>query len=106
MYIFHSMYGTNYFLTIDKTKVLESNIRNIHLNTPDYKGMDPATALKDFQKRRENYFDVYQPVDNIDGPHIKIINNETFVVYNVRGYLPQKVRINALYWQRILFPAY
>lgn len=71
--------------------MLESNIRNIHLNTPDYKGIDPATALKDFQKRRENYFDVYEHVDNKDGSHIKIINNETFVVYNVRGYLPQKV---------------
>jgi hypothetical protein len=53
--------------------------------------MDPAAALKDFQKRRENYLDVYQTVDNQDGSHIKIINNETFVVHNVRGYLPQKV---------------
>eukprot|EP00956_Cyclotella_meneghiniana_P022918 scaffold43858_cov67-Cyclotella_meneghiniana.AAC.5 len=71
--------------------VLESNIRNIHLNTPDYKGMDAVAAFEDFKKRRENYFDVYEHVDNKDGAHIKIINNETFVVYNVRGYLPQKV---------------
>ncbi|KAL7511968.1 hypothetical protein ACHAXN_008925 [Cyclotella atomus] len=76
---------------IDKEDVLESNIRNIHLNTPDYKGIDAAAALKDFQKRRENYFDVYEHVDNKDGSHIKIINNETFVVHNVRGYLSQKV---------------
>ncbi len=66
------------------------------MNTPDYKDMDAATALKDFQKRRENYFDVYDPVDNNDGSHIKIINNETFVVYNVRGYLPQKVSLLAV----------
>jgi predicted kinase len=76
---------------IDKEDVLESNIRNIHLNTPDYKGIDAAAALKDFQKRRENYLDVYEHVDYKDGSHIKIINNETFVVYNVRGYLSQKV---------------
>lgn len=53
--------------------------------------MDAVAAFKDFKKRRENYFDVYEHVDNKDGAHIKIINNETFVVYNVRGYLPQKV---------------
>lgn len=80
---------------------MESNIRNIHLNTPDYKGIDAATAFKDFQKRRENYLNVYEPVDNSDGSHIKIINNETFIVYNVRGYLPQKVSSHDIFMRLI-----
>ncbi|EED94866.1 6-phosphofructo 2-kinase, partial [Thalassiosira pseudonana CCMP1335] len=75
----------------DKKELIEQNIKNIHMNTPDYKDADQDAAIKDFNRRREMYIDVYQPVSNDDGSHIKIINNETFVVHNVRGYLPQKV---------------
>ena len=35
--------------------------------------------------------DVYESVDQRDGPHIQAINNQTFVVHSVRGCLPQKV---------------
>lgn len=72
-------------------QLIEQNIKSIHMNTPDYKDADQDAAIKDFNRRREMYIDVYQPVSNDDGSHIKIINNETFVVHNVRGYLPQKV---------------
>jgi Histidine phosphatase superfamily (branch 1)/6-phosphofructo-2-kinase len=34
---------------------------------------------------------VYEPVDESDGPHIKIINSRQFIVTNIRGYLPLKV---------------
>lgn len=54
--------------------------------------MDPEEAVVDFKKRRENYAKVYEPVDESDGPHVKIINSKQFVVTNIRGYLPLKVR--------------
>ena len=53
--------------------------------------MDTDAVFADLKKRRENYMDVYDPVDEKDGSHIKIINNQTFIVHNARGYLPQKV---------------
>jgi 6-phosphofructo-2-kinase len=53
--------------------------------------MDPEAAVEDFKKRRENYSKVYEPVDEIDGPHVKIINSRKFIVCNIRGYLPLKV---------------
>jgi len=61
------------------------------VDTPDYKDVDADAALKDYEKRRENYMDVYETVDERDGSFIKIINNQTFHVHNARGYLPQKV---------------
>lgn len=61
------------------------------MNTPDYKDIDMDTLIKDYKKRRDNYADVYDTVDERDGSYIKVINNQTFVVHNARGYLPQKV---------------
>merc|ERR1719291_635225 len=58
---------------------------------PYYQNMDDAAAFADFDKKRQNYKDVYVPVDEKDGSHIKIKNHITFVVHNIRGYLPQKV---------------
>lgn len=75
----------------DKEELVEHNIRTIKMNTPDYKDVDIAALMEDYQKKRDNYKDVYDTVDERDGPHIKIINNQTFVVHNARGYLPQKV---------------
>ena len=73
-------------------KLLEENIRKVKLSTPDYRDMDPEEAVIDFKKRRQNYAKVYEPVDETDGPHVKIINSKQFVVTNIRGYLPLKVR--------------
>lgn len=74
-------------------QLIEHNIRTLYMNnTPDYEDVDPDAAFKDFKQRRENYIDVYETVDESDGSHIKIINSQTFIVHNARGYLPQKVR--------------
>jgi broad specificity phosphatase PhoE len=70
---------------------LEDNIRKVKLSTPDYRDMDPEAAVQDFKQRRNMYLKTYEPVDNSDGPHIKIVNSRQFIVSNIRGYLPLKV---------------
>lgn len=75
----------------DKEELLAHNIRTIHMNPFDYKDVDPDAAMKDYNKRRENYMNVYETANERDKSYIKIINNQTYVVHNVRGYLPQKV---------------
>mmetsp|Transcript_35191 Transcript_35191/g.84907 ORF Transcript_35191/g.84907 Transcript_35191/m.84907 type:complete len:520 (+) Transcript_35191:96-1655(+) len=75
----------------DKEELIEHNIRTMKMNTPGYEDIDQDAALEDFKKQRQNYMDVYETVDERDGSHIKIINNQTFIVHNARGYLPQKV---------------
>ena len=62
------------------------------LSTPDYRDVDPEEAMTDFKERRENYLKVYETVEEADGPHVKIINSKKFIVCNIRGYLPLKVR--------------
>lgn len=74
----------------DQDELLEENIRKVKLSTPDYRDMDPQEAMNDFKQRRENYMSVYEPVDEKDGSHIKIINSKQFIVNNIRGYLPLK----------------
>jgi hypothetical protein len=61
------------------------------MNAPDYKDVDPDAAVKDYNKRRKNYINIYKTFDERDGSHIKIINNQTHIVHNVQDYLPQKV---------------
>lgn len=77
----------------DSDKLLEDNIRKVKLSTPDYRDMDPEEAMEDFKKRRENYVKVYEPVDNMDGSYIKIINSQQYIVNSIRGYLPLKVSL-------------
>jgi len=75
----------------DDEKILEANIKTVKLSTPDYKGIDPEEAIKDFRKRREQYMNVYEPLEDADGSYVKIINCKKFITNNIRGYLPLKV---------------
>lgn len=71
--------------------MIERNIRNVKLSTLDYKDMDPQDAYKDFLNRRKRYEEIYETLEDADGPHIKILNCTKFIVNNIRGYLPLKV---------------
>lgn len=73
------------------------------MGAPDYEDVDPEVAVEDFKKRRENYLGIYETVDERDGSYIKIINNQTFIVHNARGYLPQKVRHGDVCWFSLAF---
>lgn len=77
----------------DSTNILEDNIRNVKLNTPDYRNVDPDEAVDDFKLRRANYEKVYEPLSDRDGSYIKIINSKQYIVNAIRGYLPLKVRL-------------
>lgn len=41
--------------------------------------MEPEAAVIDFKRRRANYMSVYQPLEENEGPHIKIINSKRFI---------------------------
>lgn len=75
----------------DDQDVLEENIKNVKMSTPDYKGTDPEEAAKDFMERRENYKSVYKTLEDHEGSFIKVLNNKKYVIHNIRGYLPLKV---------------
>ncbi|KAG0213804.1 hypothetical protein BGX28_003478 [Mortierella sp. GBA30] len=71
--------------------VLAHNI-SMKLSSPDYKGVDEATARDDFKKRLENYERSYQTLgedDEEDGiQYCKLINvGKKVIAFNIQGYL-------------------
>ncbi|KXS12406.1 bifunctional 6-phosphofructo-2-kinase/fructose-2,6-bisphosphate 2-phosphatase [Gonapodya prolifera JEL478] len=71
--------------------ILETNIR-MKLNSPDYRNMDPETAIADFKARTNNYEKAYEPLgdveEKLDVSYVKVFNvGKKSIAYNVRGYL-------------------
>jgi broad specificity phosphatase PhoE/predicted kinase len=71
---------------------VEANVRATKLDSPDYVGMDPDLAVKDFRARIEHYARVYEPVDEAEGSYIKLIDVGRQVIVNrITGYLPSRL---------------
>jgi broad specificity phosphatase PhoE len=79
----------------DDPKVIESNIKEVKVNSPDYKNVDSDNAIDDFVERIHFYEMQYEPVDEkIDKHHsfIKIFNvGERFLVNRVIGHVQSRV---------------
>lgn len=66
----------------DDPAIVESNIRQVKINSPDYVGMDKEAAVEDFLQRIEHYHDQYQTLDEVeeDGlSFMKVFNTGTYV---------------------------
>ncbi|KAK5973045.1 6 phosphofructo 2 kinase fructose bisphosphatase short form, partial [Trichostrongylus colubriformis] len=80
----------------DDERIIDSNITDVKVNSPDYKGlMSAEQAKEDFLKRIENYKQQYQPLDEQDDSDlsfIKVINaGRSFFVHNVQGHVQSRV---------------
>ncbi|VDO80457.1 unnamed protein product [Heligmosomoides polygyrus] len=80
----------------DDPKIIDSNITEVKINSPDYKGiMSHEDAKQDFLKRIENYKLQYEPLDeeeDEDLSFIKVINaGKSFYVNNVNGHVQSRV---------------
>lgn len=72
--------------------VVEANVRETKLSSPDYAGVGPEEAVRDFRARIAHYERIYQPIDDADGSYIKIIDVGRKVVLNeMHGYLPGRL---------------
>ncbi|WKX89802.1 hypothetical protein Q1695_009002 [Nippostrongylus brasiliensis] len=80
----------------DDPEVINSNITEVKLNSPDYKGvMSEEDAKQDFLKRIDNYRLQYEPLDeelDRELSFIKVINaGKSFYVHNVNGHVQSRV---------------
>ncbi|KAJ8047562.1 6-phosphofructo-2-kinase/fructose-2,6-bisphosphatase 1 [Holothuria leucospilota] len=79
----------------DDPSVIECNIKEVKLSSPDYYKTAKEDAIKDFQLRIQHYEDTYEPIDEELDKHlsfIKIMNvNSKFLVNNVTGHLQSRV---------------
>eukprot|EP01133_Synstelium_polycarpum_P003828 gene3828-4419_t len=54
--------------------VIEANIKETKLLSPDYAGTDSSKAVQDFRERINHYTKVYEPVEGSDLQYIKLID--------------------------------
>lgn len=76
----------------DDPAVLEHNIRETKLRSPDYREVDPDEAVADFRRRIEHYSRAYQPIEEQDRSWVKLIDAGRQVIVNrLQGYLPSRL---------------
>jgi broad specificity phosphatase PhoE/predicted kinase len=76
----------------DDPEVIEANIRETKLLSPDYEGMDPEEAANDFRERIAHYERVYEPVADDEGSYIKLLDlGQKLIAHNIDGYLQSRL---------------
>lgn len=78
----------------DDEELIMSNIKEVKLTSPDYKGQDPEEAAQDFRKRIMMYERVYETLDEdeSDLTYCKIIDVGSQVIINrLQDYLQSRV---------------
>lgn len=75
-------------------QVIEANIREVKLSSPDYMGVDREQAIEDFRRRIKNYEQIYETLDvdiDADLSFIKIFDlGAKFLVNGVRGHVESR----------------
>ncbi|KAF8637765.1 hypothetical protein AX17_002590 [Amanita inopinata Kibby_2008] len=76
----------------DNKEIIETNIRNVKISSPDYRGWDPDKAVQDYYLRIRDHELHYETVEETEWPFIKIINvGEKIEVNNIKGYLQSRI---------------
>ena len=76
----------------DNPVVIEANVRRNKLDLPDYAGMTPDQAFRDFRARIAQYSRTYLPVQNDEGSYVKVIDSGMRVISNrIEGYLSSRL---------------
>lgn len=72
--------------------VLEHNIRETKLRSPDYRKVDPEQAVADFKRRIAMYARAYEPVVEDEASWVRIIDaGRQLQVNRLQGYLPSRI---------------
>ncbi|KAK7075111.1 6-phosphofructo-2-kinase/fructose-2,6-bisphosphatase 2 [Halocaridina rubra] len=79
----------------DDPSIIESNIREVKINSPDYRGMTSEEALEDFLQRIDHYLAQYQPLDEEKEDHLsfmKVYNTgQKVVVHKHEGHIQARI---------------
>jgi len=74
--------------------VIEKNIRETKLYSPDYQSQAPDDAIADFTKRIQQYEKSYQTLDETDDDkcYVKLVDvGRQFIANKVESYLPSRI---------------
>lgn len=77
---------------VEDYSIVERNIRQTKVSSPDYEDVDPDQAIEDFRSRIGHYEKVYEPLDDDDKCYIKVIDIGRKIILNrVDSYLPSRI---------------
>lgn len=70
----------------DDPAVVDRNVRETKLHSPDYAEADPEAAVADFLQRIEHYARVYESVGDDEGRYVKLVGEgQKVVVHRIDG---------------------
>jgi broad specificity phosphatase PhoE/predicted kinase len=76
----------------DDPEVIDRNVRQTKLRSPDYAHVDEATALADFRRRIAHYEAAYEPLADPSASFIKLVDvGRQLVINRIDGYLPGRL---------------
>ncbi|MBK8943100.1 MAG: histidine phosphatase family protein [Polyangiaceae bacterium] len=66
--------------------VIDRNVRETKLHSPDYVGVEADAAVRDFIARIAHYERAYQSVEDDEGPYVKVIDEgDKVIVHQIEG---------------------
>jgi len=81
-------------LVANNPKLIEKNVRDTKLSSPDYVNVEPEKAVEDFRKRIQEYERSYESIDDeeSDRSYVKIIDvGEQVIINRIDSYLPSRI---------------
>jgi broad specificity phosphatase PhoE/predicted kinase len=79
-------------IACDDPDIIEDNIRNTKLSSPDYVNMDPDEAVQDFRNRIAHYERIYQSLAEDEGAYVRVTGaGRNCMISNVDGYLASRL---------------
>ena len=76
----------------DDQAIVDANVRANKLQLPDYAGMDPEAAFRDFRARIAQYEKTYEPVTDDEGSYVQLVDAGRQVITNrIEGYLSSRL---------------
>ncbi len=72
--------------------IIEANVRETKLSSPDYANVEPDEAVRDFRARIDHYARAYEPIHEEGYSYIKLIDvGRILVAHLIDGYLPGRI---------------
>jgi 6-phosphofructo-2-kinase/fructose-2,6-biphosphatase 2 len=72
--------------------IINANIKDVKISSPDYFHVDAATAIEDFRTRITHYEKTYESVGEDEGPFVKHIDmGSQFIINQICGYLQSRI---------------
>ena len=72
--------------------MVEANIRDHKINSPDYEHVSTEKAIADFRARIEHYHSVYETLEEEEGSWIKLVDGgKKLIVHEMHSYLETRI---------------